>query len=110
MTRIVGVNRWRCSITHKKAVSVTMHPTKEAAEKKQLELEQLRLSGKFVGIYGKPPKPNKFTFGHCEVERAEEGVRCDGVISCKEYSKCLKEAFQYNLKGWRVLNTNDTII
>lgn len=97
--------QWVCSLTVMGVVAQETFNTYQEAKDRLFELKEMIKEGTFIHEF-KRDKIEHMAMGHCFVDEGEEGERCDGVTTCKEYNDCLKKAFKYDLKGWRVNDTH----
>lgn len=97
--------QWVCQLTVNKIKSITLHYTEEEANKHYKKLKSEVENGLFIEKY-KPKKLIGVTIGGCLVDEAEEGVRCERYLKCPNTSACHRDAWKYDLKGWKLHDTN----
>jgi hypothetical protein len=93
--------QWVSTLTVNKIKSITTHETEHEANEHFEEIQKMVEQGTFFQMYEPVPKEN-LPLGRCMVDEGSEGERCPPSISCKNYGNCLREAWKYNIKGWRL--------
>ena len=99
-----GKKQWTCNLRLNNVKSVTTHETYEEACEQLKRLKGMVANGTFIQSFERTPYRG-LKFGPCTVDEGSDGERCTKANVCELYDHCLSEAWDYDIKGWRISDT-----